>query len=451
MEVCRKGIKGIIGFIRMNLNSIPRILVVAIEPINMKGPTGITLSNLFGGWPKDRLAQIYVQEIEPDAEICSQTFQLVPRFAPCGYYVRRLLGKQTFRSAPGTPGLTAIDPGTPIGARACLHMVARGINDASPLMLPKALKDWVRRFSPDVIYSPLGSIRVMKLFLAIAKISERPIIPHFMDDWPLTMYSGSVLLGYPRRVLRRCLAHIFQRSPFGLCIGEEMAQEYQQRYGITFGHVMNCVDETCFIEPKPRKSKCPSVSYIGRLHLDRWQPLVTIGRAAIELGYEMRIFAPAEDLQTCAGHFRDIDGIRLGSLPPEEVFGELQRADVLVHVESFDPAIIAYTRFSVSTKIPQYMAAGKPILAYGPEDLASMGVIRSANAGVVIGRNEQEEVRMALRALLEDQSYGLVLAQNGYSYARTYYAKGAVQEHFRAILAQAAAAQCSEHGLHRGS
>jgi glycosyltransferase involved in cell wall biosynthesis len=448
MEVCRKGT---IGCIRMNLNNLPRILVVAIEPINKKGPTGITLSNLFGGWSKDRLAQIYVQEIEPDTEICSQTFQLDPRFAPCGYYVRRLLGEHPLRSAPGTPGLTAIDPGTPIMARACLHMVARGINDASPLVLPKALRDWVRQFSPDVIYSPLGSIRVMKLLLAIAEISDRPIVPHFMDDWPLTMYSGSFLLGYPRRVLRRCLAHIFQRSPFGLCIGEEMAQEYQQRYGMTFGHVMNCVDEACFIEPKPRKSKRPSVSYIGRLHLDRWQPLVTIGRAAIELGYEMRIFAPAEDLQTCAGHFRDIDDIKLGSLPPAEVFGELQRADVLVHVESFDPAIIAYTRFSVSTKIPQYMAAGKPILAYGPEQLASMGVIRRANAGVVIGRDELEPVRTALTALLDDQSYGLRLAKNGYSYARTYYAKDAVQERFRALLAQAAAARCSNDGLSHGS
>jgi hypothetical protein len=424
----------------MCISHFQRVLVVAIEPIVKRGPTGITLSNLFEGWPKESLAQLYIQDDEPDFGICSQSFWLDARFAPCDFYVRRLLAKNTLRFAPATPGLTAMARGAPIRVKAGIHMIARGINDASPLVLPGSLMDWVREFSPDVIYSPLGSIRVMKLLLAVAGVSERPIVPHFMDDWPETMYSGSILLGYPRRILCQSLENILHRSPFGLCIGEAMAEEYEQRYGMPFKYALHCVEEHCFTEPTLSNSDRPIITYIGGLHLDRWQPLLTISRAAVKLGCEMRIFAPPDDLKTFAGQFRDIGAIKFGSLPPEKVVNELQHADVVAHVESFDSAIIAYTRLSVSTKLSQYMAAGKPILACGPEQLASMKVIQSAKAGVVVGCNELQTVQAALTKLLEDQDYRLMLAQNAHTYARKCYTKEIARERFRRLITEAAIA-----------
>lgn len=422
----------------MRGNDYPRVLIVAGGPMSRRSGAGITVSNLFERWPKDCLAQVYMGDEEPDSRICAQTFRLGGRCAPFDFYVRKLLGKHTLRYAPATPGLASMGRGADFGIKTRVHVIARALNDMSLVQLPGGLKEWVGEVAPNVIYSLLGSVRVMKITLAVSRMSGRPLVAHFMDDWPKSMHSGGILYGYPRRSLHRTLAKIFQRSPFGLCIGEEMAEEYKRRYELPFHPFMNCVDEVWFAKPELRKPDRAVVTYIGGLHLDRWKPLVTIGRAVVELGCEMRIFMPQKDLERHSGLFNGLEGIRLGSLAPERVFHELECSDVAVHVESFDADISAYTRYSVSTKIPQYMAAAKPILACGPDQLASMGVIRRADAGIVLGNDDLETTRATLANLLKDQTQRLRLAQNGYTYARKHFSKESVQKRFQTIMADAA-------------
>jgi len=62
----------------------------------------------------------------------------------------------------------------------------------------------------------------------------------------------------------------------------------------------------------------------------------------------------------------------LGGLDSNELKIKLNEADIPVHVESFDLKSIESTRLSISTKIPEYLSLGKPILAIGPEEVASM-------------------------------------------------------------------------------
>src|SRR3546814_7688640 len=45
-----------------------------------------------------------------------------------------------------------------------------------------------------------------------------------------------------------------------------------------------------------------------------------------------------------------------------------------------------YARLSISTKVPQYLSVGRPILAYGPKSLASISYIKETGAGVVVDR-----------------------------------------------------------------
>ena len=47
-------------------------------------------------------------------------------------------------------------------------------------------------------------------------------------------------------------------------------------------------------------------------------------------------------------------------------------AQLLLHVEAFDPESMDMVKHSVSTKIADSLASGIPLLAYGPADIASM-------------------------------------------------------------------------------
>jgi hypothetical protein len=65
----------------------------------------------------------------------------------------------------------------------------------------------------------------------------------------------------------------------------------------------------------------------------------------------------------------NIQGLKLiihDYISPSEVESELLKYDVGLHLESFDDKFKKFTRLSISTKIPQYMGLGLPILAIHP-------------------------------------------------------------------------------------
>ena len=61
-----------------------------------------------------------------------------------------------------------------------------------------------------------------------------------------------------------------------------------------------------------------------------------------------------------------------GSLNKERMIEKLNKADVLIFVESFAEEQIEKTRLSLSTKISEYLSVGKPIIAVGPSEVGSM-------------------------------------------------------------------------------
>jgi len=424
----------------MSEGNYPRVLVITINPFNWLTGTGITMSNLFAGWPRERLAQIYLQDEPPGTDVCLMSRHIESSSAPFDHVVRQVIPRGSLGYAPETPGL-ALAQSDHASWKAWGHLMARALNDMSSVLLPASLRRWITNYSPDVIYSPLGSIRMMQFVLKVTKYTAKPMMPHFMDDWPRTKYSDNILFGLPRVMLNRFLRRVLHHAHSGLCISEEMADEYRRRYGLPFRDFMNCIDEQNFQAPsrhQDSKSASPVVSYIGGLHLNRWQSLRKIARAVERAGGELRIYAPPRDVARFADEFRQCARTRLASLAPTEVFDVLRQTDIAVHVESFEENTVEYTRLSVSTKIPQYLAVGKPILGFGPRQLASMHVIMRANAGVVIGEQDPRALETAVEKLFTDRPYRQFLGENGYAYARQRYLRSDVHEQFRQALCEGA-------------
>lgn len=54
----------------------PRVLVIAHNPFSDTQNNGKTLSAFFNGWPKDKLAQIYLTPDKPDYTVCENFFRI---------------------------------------------------------------------------------------------------------------------------------------------------------------------------------------------------------------------------------------------------------------------------------------------------------------------------------------------------------------------------------------
>ena len=71
------------------------------------------------------------------------------------------------------------------------------------------------------------------------------------------------------------------------------------------------------------------------------------------------------------------------------MFENLARADILLHVESFEEKEKNYFRLSMSTKIPEYLSVGRPVLVVGPDDIGSVEYIRQNHVGYAVNRMEE--------------------------------------------------------------
>ena len=231
-----------------------------------------------------------------------------------------------------------------------------------------------------------------------------------------------------------------------MSIGPAMAAEYEQRYGLCFRPFMNCVDvpDEFGIGPPAKPGRPIRLLYFGGLHLNRWRGLESVGRALLALreeGHpvELVIYTSKEDIAQYGKALSTIPLIRLHEmLPLDHLKAALQAADLLVHVDSFDEAPRRYLRFSMSTKLPLCMASGRPLLAYGPRELASCRYVLDAQCGVVVGEQDTKLLLQAIRALASDPRRRAELGRRGWVVARQNHHAGVVRERFRLVLAGAA-------------
>jgi glycosyltransferase involved in cell wall biosynthesis len=426
----------------------PKVLVICFDSLNYRSGTGIVFSNLFRGWPADALAQIHVDDSKPDPEICKQYWRLSVENVPLDRAIRRILGRRRIASMGPAFDQSWSDSleGTEKGAAwpsVRVRTLLSAWADCVPYHLDAAFLRWLRTFSPEVVFTNLGSIRQIRLAQRVAGMLKIPIVPFFNDDWPRTHFQADVLKAIPRWLILRRLGQLMKKATVGGAVSIPMAKEYQERYGIPFEPFMYCVDAPELPPPQPGGNEI-IFCYVGGLHLDRWRSLVELGNCLDELcdtglRAKLLIYAPQKDLERYGPQMSNLGALQLmGTLRAEEVSEVLERNHVLVHVESFHPITSQFTRLSFSTKIPQYLAAGRPVLAYGPKMLASCQYLTETGSGLVVGQQQRQQLMDALKRLGSDSAIRKEMGERAWRTARLKHESKSMRERFRAMLAGAA-------------
>lgn len=91
-------------------------------------------------------------------------------------------------------------------------------------------------------------------------------------------------------------------------------------------------------------------------------------------------------------------------------------ADAFVHVEAFDKENRDRVRYSVSTKIIESLASGRPLLAYGPEDVTSMAYLRRNDCAALAC--SRQALPAAIEAVLMQEPYRRALVGRAAAVAR---------------------------------
>ncbi len=435
---------------------LPRVLFVTPCAFNKVTGGGITFSNLFSGWPKDRLATIHCDPIPLSTDVCEQYYRL-------GRAELRKWGPLDPLSRAAAP-IAKRSPGDARGAR-LLSGTLKGAKDLvfgdrtpETAALSEDLAAWTARFDAEVLYTILGSNGLMDLTELIRRRFGLPLVVHMMDDWPSTNYRGGFLSGFQRARMRRNLRHLLSSARVRMAICEQMSDAYTERYGLPFVSFQNAIEVNRWrAVAKTDFSLCDPVVvvYAGSLlPFAQLDGIIECCQAIAELnegGYHIR-FDIVTPRPMADRYRRDLEihpsiGIYDAISEDEPFFRRLAEADILFLPANFSARSQRYLRYSMPTKVPSYLVSGTPILVYGPGQVAQVDYARSARWGHVVHARGISRIKEALISLMNDEDLRRRLSAAASATVETNHDSAVVRPAFQESLRRAAFANPSDSRL----
>jgi len=428
----------------------PRVLIVYMSCINRTDDHGLSLRSWFGGWPTTRLAQIYSGADQGGDKFCAQTFQLGPPERHLGSLFFAL--KQSSVGQSTYPIDMRADTQRPLRrqsrmarsrSRVASTLLRSGLWELLfPPRLSERLLRWLDSFHPEVIYCQGYSLTFARLPIALSQHLGIPVCFQTGDDWPTYLYRDSVVAWAVRPSVARAVEELVRCSSARLANGDRMAAEYSARFGQPFVPMMMGDRIERFRAVEPVRLGAPgavSVVYSGGLGQGRWQSVADLCQAAGALGkagYNIKVtaFAPVVPREA-VNLLRDTATLQVLRPPAHDALpAYLRGADILLLPETFDAAMAAEIRLSISSKAHLYMMSERPVLVYGSPVTGIVDYARRDGWAHVVDRPNPHELVTGLRRLIDDKDLRQTLVRRGVDVALRNHEETGIRQRFAATL-----------------
>lgn len=422
----------------------PRILFATSAAFNGITGGGITFSNLFRGWPQDRLFTVHNDPVPVSFDVCRNYYRLGageigrwPHLSGAPGHV-----EQDDEAVP-MPQAAAPRSGALRQARAFLV----GTPWPDHGRLTPELTRFIEQAKPDLIYTILGTMGMTGLVRDIRDRFQLPVAVHFMDDYFATLYRGGLLSPLLRARLKALTDDVVEKAALRLAIGNGMAAAYEQRWGKSFTAVQNAVNVEAIVPSNPeRDPQAPlRLAYIGSIFpYAQSQSLADIAASVARLADAGRnvaldIHSPLHLAEPFRSSLEIHPAIRLHDTIKDDAgfYRAITTVDALLLPVNFDPASIAYIRHSMPTKVPAYLASGTPILAYGPAATDQIAYARREGWGLVVSQRDPRLLDQAIAALAGDNALRSRISTRARAVASRHDVRHVLVQ-FQGLLAQAA-------------
>lgn len=404
------------------MEKYPRVLIINDESFYKRNATGITIRSIFSGWPSEDLFEFHLWNPSDEERegVSIDAVLIPPEVFPLNKALRKITGSSVSDESNGTRILGEPSSNSTSNNRKTAlveytkYCCETWMINIRPLC--KILQE--RRFVPDVIYTMGARFGINNLTFSLAKYYGCNVCVHYMDNWRETRYCE--LPSYLRlnQKLNYSVDRLEKISKKSLVISSKMSSAYSMEYGHTYDVIMNSVQVPDSHESQNNGNACVLFTYAGGLHLDRYKPLLEVEKAIKEMdgNARLRICTSNRDRNEYQSLFDSRYTEFINFVPHNEVFRIYQSSDVLIHIESFAPDRMEYTKYSLSTKIPEYMASGKPILLYAPSSIAVFEYVSHGKTGLCA--ENREMLVESVKKLSKDRELRIQLGKNGIRCAR---------------------------------
>lgn len=272
----------------------------------------------------------------------------------------------------------------------------------------KTLNDFLKEAQPDMVYLPIyASPYMCDLQRYIVKKLKVPVVGHISDDVYGYPPKSSLLAKWYRARLRKKLRKLIEHCSYLEVFAENMKNEYSKIFNkpcylIGKGIQTEKIETLKVHIPQGKPLR---FVYTGNIGAERYKALADIGKA-IEEAFKtgdaiLDVYSATPLTKEMEKAFNQCDRLKFhGSIDRDSVMQVQNRADFLVHVEGFSQKAIFAAGMSFSTKILDYMMTAKPILAFGPQEVNSIQVLKENQIGLTAV--SQEELKHLLGAIVNN-------------------------------------------------
>lgn len=310
----------------------------------------------------------------------------------------------------------------------------------------EAVLEQVKSFKADVIlYRPVADhAHLHDLAMKIIADIKLPYAIWLMDDWPARQLEENPALGVR---MRADLLQLCQSSNACLAISDAMAGAFGARYGAKFDVFHNGVIKSKWKMKKNKvKSGSPiTIRYSGGLASDMTlQALQDIAQAVtgvsadIPIKFEIRCQKHWLPTALLAFQNNSVVNVAVADQTLEEYRQWLVDADILVICNNFDLESQRYIQHSFANKIPEYLASGQPVLAYGPAGLASMDYLDRVDGVTRVSEVNIETLKGVISRLAKSARLRSSLGQKSQTHAFKYLDFKSTQSDFESLFSKVA-------------
>ena len=387
-----------------------KVLIISHLPMATQNNMGKTFLSLFSAFDRQELCQMYIYPAYPDRDCCASFYRVtdkdilkaLPFGCPGGEIAPECIREDAplyenpedeavYRNRRNKSALRRI-------LRDTMWRLSRWDNDA--------LESWLDRQKPDCIFVAPGPGKFLYNFaLKIAKARKIPIVTYLCDEYYFVATPRQLLDRLRLRSLQRKIRQLMDASAHLAVICGQLQRIYGKTFNVPADVLMTGTSYE--FAPEVRETAPPEhISYFGNIRCNRYLSLAQIGRTLDRINgergtaYQLKIYTSEKDPEILRT-FSPIRSVELCGFLTGKAFDEtFHNARLLLHVEAFDEASIDFVKHSVSTKIADSLASGIPLLAYGPENVASMEHLLE-NGCALTATNEEQLEEMLLSAFTD--------------------------------------------------
>lgn len=380
-----------------------KILVISHNPLSSAGNMGKTMTTLLKCFSREELCQFYVYPSCPDGDFCSSYYRLTDKEVLKGM----LLGKPKGSEVKPYNANSADKPdeknAKPV-KRSAFKLILRDIVWKLALRRDTAIEEWAKSQNPDCIFlAPGYSGFIYDLAFKISKKLRLPVVAYICDDYYFIKSGGSLFKAIQRHTVRKKTNALMKKTSYVITVGDEIRKTYQKVFGAKFETVMT---GSAFSPSEAEKyisadfTDKNKIVYLGNLSRNRYLSLVAVGEALEKINeksgtnYGLVVYSFEKD-EKILKTLQSSKAIEYrGAVGGDDYLKAICSAEVLLHTEAFDKTSIELVKLSVSTKIADILASGRKILAFGPENVASIKYLKENDAAYVV--TEKSELESAL-------------------------------------------------------